>query len=316
MNKYPKIKNPVIIIGCPRSGTSLLFRLLSTSPELWSLYRESNDIWNGFYKHIGKDFNNEVLTDRDLNEEGKTFLLNEFHKHSLNNYKIGYFTREYLLKNPFMYGAVEIITSINQIYKNAFLKEYKIIEKTPKNCFRIPFINKLFNDCKFIFLKRDGRSNINSLIEGWQQPNKYIRGQAKNIVLNIKGYSENNRKSWKYVLPPDWEAYTNKPLEEVCAFQWISSNQHAIEGLSTIPNDRKYTIRYEDLSENTYEIIENLCRFIDIPFSDELKKISHKPPLVNYVTKPSKDKWKKNIDLIKNTYQSIQPMMKKLDYTL
>lgn len=313
---HPKIKSPVIIIGCPRSGTSLLFRLLSTSPELWSLYRESNDIWNRFYKRTGKNFDDEVLTDADLTEENKVFLLKEFHKHAFNNYQLGYLTREYLLKNKYLANLVPAITAVNQAGKNLFLNGYRIIEKTPKNCFRIPFINKLFNDCKFIFLQRDGRTNINSLIEGWRLPGKYVRGQASNIVLNIKGYSENNGKAWKYVLPPGWENYINKPLEEVCAFQWISSNQYALDGLDNISDDRKYTIRYEDLSENTYEVMKKICEFVGISFSSDLQKISHKPPLVNYVTKPSKDKWKKNIDIIQNTYQMIEPMMKRLGYGL
>ena len=310
------IKRPIIIIGCPRSGTSLLFRLLSTSKHLWSLYRESNDIWNKFYKLTDKDFKDETLTDTDLNEKSKAFILNEFHKHTLNNYRIGYITREYFLKNQDLNNIVNLITDINYLYKKLFVKEYRIVEKTPKNCFRISFINKLFDDCRFIFLQRDGRSNINSLIEGWKAPNKYIRGQALRIPLNIKGYSENNGKSWKYVLPPRWENYVDKPLEEVCAFQWISSNRAALDGLSRIETDRKITITYESLSENTYITMKKLCDFVEIPFSKNLEQISQNPPLVNYVTKPKKDKWKKNIQLIERTYTVIEPMMKELGYSL
>ena len=135
-------------------------------------------------------------------------------------------------------------------------------------------------------------------------------------LLNIKGYSENNGKHWKYVLPPSWENYVSKSLEEVCAFQWLSSNEAALNGLKNIDGKRKCTISYEDLSANTYRTIENVCNFIEIPFSDEIKKLSKNPPLVNYVTKPSKDKWKKNIDLIKNVYPVIEPMMKELGYSL
>lgn len=315
MNKL-KIKEPVIIIGCPRSGTSLLFRILSSSRHLWSLYRESNDIWNSFYKKAKKEFKNEVLNSFDLNEELKTFLVNEFHKHTLNNYYLGYFIREYFLKKEPLKALLEPITRVNLLYKNIFLEEYRIVEKTPKNCFRISFINKLFQDCKFVFLKRDGKSNINSLIEGWLAPDKYIRGQAINIPLNIRGYNENNGKSWKYVLPPDWENYTNGSLEEVCAFQWVSSNKFALEGLKLIENERKYTITYEELTEDTYETIKRLCDFINIPFTKELKNISKHPPLVNFVTKPEKEKWKKNVHLIKNVYAQIEPMMKELRYKI
>ena len=203
------------------------------------------------------------------------------------------------------------ITQANLLYKNLMVKEYRFVEKTPKNCFRIPFINKLFDDCKFIFLKRDGRSNINSLIEGWNSKGKYVRRKDLPIPLNIEGYSG---EGWSFVMPPGWENYANKPLEEVCAFQWISSNKAAIEGLNEIEEKRKLSISYEELTENTHETIRKICDFIGIPFSRNLRKISSRPPKVNYVTKPQKEKWKKNIHLIENIYPQIEPMMKKLGY--
>ena len=306
-----KIKKPVIIIGCPRSGTSLLFTILSTSKHLWSLYRESNDIWENFYTFTGKEFKNEVLTHEDLDEESKNFLLKEFHKYSFNNYYIGYFVREYLLKNNSLKPLELPIIQMNLLYKNLFKREYKLIEKTPKNCFRISFIDKLFNNCKFIFLKRDGRANINSLIEGWKSKGKYIRRKNLPIPLNIKGYSG---EGWNFVMPPNWENYVNKSLEEVCAFQWISSNRAAVEGLKEIEENRKCTITYEELSNNTYPTIKKLCDFIDIPFSRNLRKISEHPPEVNYVTKPQKEKWKKNAHLIESIYPQIEPIMKELGY--
>ena len=38
------ICDPIIIVGAPRSGTSMLFQALSTHPDLWSLYRESQRV--------------------------------------------------------------------------------------------------------------------------------------------------------------------------------------------------------------------------------------------------------------------------------
>ncbi len=306
-----KIKKPVIIIGCPRSGTSLLFTILSTSKHLWSLYRESNDIWENFYRFTSKECKNEVLTNEDLSEGSKDFLLKEFHKYSFNNYYIGYCLREYLLKNSSLKSLSIAITQANLLYKNLLIKEYRLVEKTPKNCFRISFINELFNDCKFVFLKRDGRSNINSLIEGWKSKGKYVRSRNLSVPLNIAGYSG---EDWNFVLPPGWKDYVNKPLEEVCAFQWISANKAALEGLKEIEEKRKYTISYEDLSIDTYTTIKKLCDFIEIPFSGNLRKISSRPPEVNFVTRPEKEKWKKNIHLIEKIYPQIEPVMRELGY--
>ena len=311
MKKNLKINKPVIIIGCPRSGTSLLFTILNTSKHLWSLYRESNDIWENFYKFTKKEFKNEVLTNEDLNEESKSFLLNEFHKYSFNNYYIGYFVREYLLRNSSLKPLSIPITQANLLYKNLLIKEYRLVEKTPKNCFRISFINKLFDDCKFIFLKRDGKSNISSLIEGWNSNGKYVRSKDLPVSLNIAGYTG---QGWNFALPPMWENYVNSPLEEVCAFQWISSNKAALEGLREIEEKRKYTINYEELSSDTYSTIKKLCDFIDVPFSKELRKISYKPPEVNYVSKPKKEKWKENAHLIEKVYPQIKSTMKELGY--
>ena len=309
----PRIKEPVIIIGCPRSGTSLLFTILSSSKHLWSLYRESNNIWGNFYQFTNKEFKDEALTQEDLNEETKSFLLNEFHKYSLNNHYLGQILQEYLLKSTALRPFSIPFIQANLLYKNLFKKEYRLVEKTPKNCFRISFINKLFDNCKFVFLKRDGRSNINSLIEGWQLNGKYIRMKNPAIQLNIKGY---DGKGWNFVMPPNWEEYVNKPLEEVCAFQWIRSNKAAIEGLKEIEAKRKLSISYEELTEDTYSTIKKICDFAHIPFSQNIRKLAYQPPQVNYVTKPKKEKWKKNIDLIENVYPQIESMMKELGYNL
>ena len=40
------IDRPIFIIGCNRSGTTLLFRNLSEHPDLWSLYVEAQSVFH------------------------------------------------------------------------------------------------------------------------------------------------------------------------------------------------------------------------------------------------------------------------------
>ncbi len=44
-----RFERPVFIIGVPRSGTTLLFRVLATSPELGALPREGHDMWRTYH---------------------------------------------------------------------------------------------------------------------------------------------------------------------------------------------------------------------------------------------------------------------------
>lgn len=315
--KY-RFSKPVIILGCPRSGTSLLFTILSESKHLFSLYRESQDIYDSFYRKKAKElkiYDNDALTKEDLTDEIKEFMLGEFHKYALNSRPVGYVMREYLLKSDLLEGFAKMITSANTFYKNRFIKSYRMVEKNPRNCFRIPFINKLFEDALFIYLKRDGRTNISSLIEGWKRPTEYLRVPRPAIPLNIKG---DEHGKWRYVLPPGWENYIDKSLEEVCAFQWISSNKTVLEELKNIEDKRKMVISYEDLTSKTPRIIKDVCDFAEIPYEGGIKRFAQKPPVVSTPKgeKPKENKWKKNEKLIQNIYPMIKPMMNELGYSL
>ncbi len=42
------------------------------------------------------------------------------------------------------------------------------LEKTPKNALRIPFFEQIFPDARYIFLWRDPRENLSSIIEAWR----------------------------------------------------------------------------------------------------------------------------------------------------
>ena len=53
------------------------------------------------------------------------------------------------------------------MYKVMNIVNYRIVDKTPPNIFRIDFLAKLYPDAKFIYLTRDGNDNINSLISAW-----------------------------------------------------------------------------------------------------------------------------------------------------
>lgn len=311
------IKKPVIILGCPRSGTTLLYTILGKSKELYSLYNESRFIFKKFYEEKlkeGIEFHDDALSPELLDDKTKEFFLKEFNKYTLNNRLLGIAQQKLFRKKKYLKAIDSSIVAVNQAYKDILLPEYRIIEKTPRNCFKVQFMNKLFPDAKFIYIQRDPRSNISSLIEGWR---KRDDGKGRipklEVPLNIKGY---DKQYWRFALPPASAAYADKSLEEVCAHQWISSNESIMNDLKDIAEDRQMTIKYEDLVANMPELIQKICEFTDLDYSDAMRKIAEKPPAINTIKggKPNKDKWKRNADLIERVMPMLEETMAEMGY--
>src|SRR3972149_2987756 len=59
-------RRPIFIVGCPRSGTSLLFRLFMRSPILGSLGREGNRVWEHYHPASEKGWVSHVLDETDV----------------------------------------------------------------------------------------------------------------------------------------------------------------------------------------------------------------------------------------------------------
>jgi NADH:ubiquinone oxidoreductase subunit C len=310
-----KIKDPVFIIGSYRGGTSLLFRLLSESSELFSLYRESNKVWERWHRHPEEDADTIVLEKWDYIPEYRADFDNYYHLNAYPNYKFGYLSRVKAIRN--FAPAFSLLNSINYFYKLVQIKQnesYRIIDKTPPNCFRVPFIAEMYPSAKFIYLTRDGYENTSSLMNAWNATKKFQFKQRKylNVDLDIKGYSG---EVWKFAMPPGWETFTTeKNLAQVCAFQWAESHRYAKQAFNDMADDRYTQVKFENLLAKPDEIVAQLCDFINIDYSQELKDIVSDMPLVNTFDKPSEAKFKKNYEMLKTTKRFIDPLNHQLGY--
>jgi hypothetical protein len=94
----------------------------------------------------------------------------------------------------------------------------RFLEKTPKNSLRVPFFDRVFPDAQFIFLWRDPRENLSSIMEAWRSGN--FRTYA-----DLDGFTG----PWSLVLPPGWRTLDGRPLEEIAAFQWDSTNRIVLD---------------------------------------------------------------------------------------
>ncbi|MGH2538005.1 MAG: sulfotransferase, partial [Candidatus Promineifilaceae bacterium] len=78
-----RIVAPVLIIGCPRSGTSLLYNVLSEAPSLWSIGYESKAIIERFHSPARKNWDSGVLTAGDLTPETAAAIRADFYRRAV-----------------------------------------------------------------------------------------------------------------------------------------------------------------------------------------------------------------------------------------
>lgn len=119
-----------------------------------------------------------------------------------------------------------------------------IIIKEPTASYVSPYIMKSFSQSKLIFILRDGRDILDSIIDSHQQKSWSGAKPFKNEdakLEEIKRQSEN----WTYATLQNWEAYQNHD-----------------------PNLRHF-IKYEELMDDTFNQLKNTYEFLKIQVSDD-----------------------------------------------
>lgn len=265
---------PVFIIGAPRSGTSLLYTILRTSGALAHWPGEAHEVWEADYHPALRNWESNALDASDIRPEAAARIRRSF-----------------------------FLTTGNR---------KRLIDKTPRNSLRVPFIAALFPDACFVFIQRDGRDNINSLINAWRTSRyRTYRLPAPHSIRGV------DPLWWKFVLYPGWQEDSAGPLGEVCARQWTVSNEMALDGLEALGDSRSVRVRYEDLVERPIDEVGRVLEFLALPYEDSIKAraatIASTP--INIVTPPERGKWKReNPAEIGAIRDLIAPTMKRLGY--
>jgi len=254
---------PVIILSAPRSGSTLLFETLAEARNAWTIGGESHQIIEGVrVLNPGSGaVDSNRLTAEQAGGQVAQFMRSRFAR----------FLRDRAGREFFHHREIE---------------KLRFIEKTPKNALRVPFMEAVFPDALYIYLFRDVRSNLSSMMEAW-------RSRRWVTYPNLQGWMG---PPWSLLLPPGWKQLNGKALEEICAFQWESANRIVLDDLQQIPRDRWTTVNYQSLLDDPESTTVRLCDFTGLEVDEHLSKRLQKPlPLSRLThTRPAADKWRKN----------------------
>jgi hypothetical protein len=137
-----------------------------------------------------------------------------------------------------------------------------------------------------VFLMRDPRPNISSMMEAWKS-GRWV------TYPRLRGWQG---PPWSLLLPPGWQQLNGRPLAEICAFQWASTNRIILDDLASLPRERWMACEYGQLTARTAATITGICDFAQLAMDERLRqRIAAELPLSRYTqTVPDPDKWRRN----------------------
>ncbi len=121
--------SPIFLVGCPRSGTTLLFDLLRRHPDLSALADEGHVFWSAYNHPRRHGWRSDELGAEDATRVERRYL------------------------DTYLSG----------------LGPGRPLDKTPKNVLRIPYLRSHYPSSQVVLVVRDGRATVASLLEGWRQ---------------------------------------------------------------------------------------------------------------------------------------------------
>jgi len=258
---------PLIIIAAPRSGSTLLYETLAASRQLANLGGEAP--W--------------LIEDVPQLQPGGLSDSNRLEA---------------------VHATPEVASRIRESIR-AKIGEgpLRLLEKTPKNSLRVAFLNRIFPEAQFIFLWRDPRESLSSIIEAWRS-GRWI------TYRGLEGFDQ----PWSLLLPPGWQSMRGRNPGEIAAFQWEAANRIALNDLEQLPASRWTAVSYADLRRDPRATVGALCRFAGIALDAGLEaRLAAPLPLSRYtLSSPDPDKWRRNAELIEPLLSALDPLHRRL----
>jgi omega-hydroxy-beta-dihydromenaquinone-9 sulfotransferase len=270
---------PILIIGAPGSGTTLLYQTLCLHRDV--AYINHNMLRAGLRRQ------GRFLGDR---RKALFILQNLIHRdpdstfpHEADNFWAVYFRDyyNYMTENDYTEEMASYFRKKVLQVQNLWGRP-RFVNKNLQNSFRVRLLNSIFPDAKFIHIIRDGRAVAFSLL------NKKDLGATSPILLvgfkDILGNKYQHDRSELYNYGVAWAEYVRKAREA-----------------SAVAQGRYCEVSYESLVREPYDELRKIVDFCEL---DWYRKFEEKIPHTQNMNEKWKQKASKEqrIDLEESTY--------------
>lgn len=237
---------PIIIIGAPRSGTNMLRDVLC---ELEGIGTWPCDEINYIWRHGNVDEETEEFDRTLATPKVKSYIRNE----------------------------------IDDFAKKQNLDI--VVEKTCANSYRVPFVDEVIPEAKYIFIYRDGVDVVGSSVVRWKASLDipYLLRKVRYVPLSdlfhyayrylgshvYRLFSKEKRLSfWGPKFKGYKEAQEKYSLEEVCALQWKASVDLSEKAFSDMPLNKVSRVSYESFVSHPNKELKRILNELNVSFNE------------------------------------------------
>jgi hypothetical protein len=247
------LDRPIVLVSTPRSGSTFLYETLEQAPHLFTTGQESHWLIEDMpgLSPPQRGWTSNRLDGEDATPERAAAITSEFYRQ----------LRDRDGNRP--QGPV------------------RMLEKTPKNSLRVPFFDAIWPDSRFVYLYRDVRETLASMMEAWASGGFRTYPQLPGWT----GYP------WSMVLVPGWRKLIGRPLPEIVAHQWAAATDMLVADLQAIPEERVRALSYERFKADPQAEVELLAGSLDLSWDRQLG--SALPLSKVTVSPPRPDKWRR-----------------------
>jgi len=286
---------PVFIIGCMRSGTTLLQNILDEHPQLLKIGFEMNDIWSkiGGAKIKGVC---EHKTAEDLNLAHAHNMTNYFSESIRESKKVIRHLQR--LKNRWVQGSGGVFYDWENIIP---------VNKSPHLMNKIGYVHAMYPKAKFILIVRSifGQSSSMKMHfdrEHEKEGNLWLLPREYHACWSSIGKDELSAENRKMAYPKNFELIPKA---------WLRLNALALDQLEEIPDEQYMIISYENLVKDQYNVLKRLFKFLELKRKHAVKEefiFKRSRKLVNNLSGNPLHGWQENLDIeeIEQIYRLIE----------
>ena len=235
---------PVVLVGAGRSGTNMLRDVL-TDLEGFETWPcdEINPIW----RHGNVQWPNDAIPPEKADR-----------------------SRRYIRR------------AFDRIWRETGRPKF-IVEKTCANSLRLPFVDAILPEARYIHIVRDGVDVVASAQKRWRgemelatlpyywaklryAPLADLPIYGWSFVKNRVAMATNSEKRMEIWGPrfPGMDAMREQgaSLDEICAQQWVACVEAADAALAAMPKDKSLTLQYEAFTTDAPTAVANILDFL------------------------------------------------------